>query len=317
MNRVRCSSYNRCMQILPDIHALNDRFAIDGVAEIVPGESNLPKIRITIAGAQAEIYLHGAHVTSWKPAGTEDVIFLSKESRFEEGKAIRGGIPVCAPWFRSKADNPQAPAHGFVRTKTWQLDSIQQEQDTVVVELSTASGEDTKHWWPYEFRLVHRITVGPELKLELVMTNTDTKPQRFEEALHSYHHVGDVEKMRVTGLQGATYLDNTDANREKTQSGDIVMHQPFDSAYLNTTSTLEIEDPVLQRRIQIVKENSHSTVVWNPWESGAKAFVDMGDDEWHDFVCVEACNIISAAVNLAPGAEHTMTVTISVLPLEA
>ena len=302
------------MQSISEIDELNARFGIKGVAEIVAGEGNLPKVRIHTQAADADIYLHGAQVTSWRPAGAEEVIFLSKHSRFEEGKAIRGGIPICFPWFRAKADNPKALAHGFVRTKAWQLESIAQEQDAVIVTMSTESDDATRHWWPHDFRLVHRISVSAELKLELIATNTGSTALRFEEALHTYHGVADAAKIRVVGLEGVTFLDNTDANRESVQQGEIVMTKPIDNAYLNTENTLELVDPVLHRSVQIAKTNSLTTIVWNPWESGAKALADLGDDEWRQFACVEASNILNHAVPLAPGEKHVMAATIVVNP---
>lgn len=186
------------------------------------------------------------------------------------------------------------------------------DADSVVVTLSTESDEESRRWWPHEFRLLHRVTVGAELKMELVVSNTGSAVFRFEEALHTYHRVGDAEKICVKGLDGVAFLDNTDANREKKQNGDVVMTQATDNAYLNTESTLELVDPVLRRRIQIAKENSVTTVVWNPWQSGAKALADLGDDEWRQFACAEASNILSGAVELAPGAQHTMAARISV-----
>ena len=294
------------------IEALNQQFAIHGLARCVAGKGNLPKIEITALGSSAEIYLHGAHVTSWRPAGAEDVIFLSEHSRWEDGKAIRGGVPVCFPWFRAKADDPKAPAHGFARTKSWQLASLTQKGDAVVAELETTSNDDTRKWWPYDFHLLHRVTVGTSLTMELVVTNTGTTPLRFEEALHSYHRVGEVHGVRVAGLVGTVFLDNTDGNREKTQQGDIVLSKPTDNAYLRTRSTLELIDPTLQRCIQIEKQHSGTTIVWNPWEQGAKALADLGDDEWKTMLCIEASNILGSAVELAPGKQHVMTAMISV-----
>jgi glucose-6-phosphate 1-epimerase len=302
------------MSSSPSIEKLNKLFAIDGAVQIVADKGGLPKVHVQTASAEADIYLHGAQVTSWHPNDTEDVIFLSEHSKWEDGRAIRGGIPVCFPWFRAKADNPEAPSHGFVRTKTWQLDSIVKDGNDVVVLLSTESDEATQRWWPYAFRLVHRVTVGAELKLELIVTNTGSDSFRFEEALHTYHRVGEVGKIRVAGLDGVEYLDNTDANREKTQHGSVVMMKPVDNAYLQTAGALGISDPVLRRRIQITKENSLTTVVWNPWENGAKALADLGDEEWQQFACVEASNILGCAVSLAPGKKHTMTAKIKVIP---
>ena len=297
------------------IEELDRRFAIAGIAHVVAGNGGLPKVRITSPAESAEIYLHGAQVTSWRPAGAEEVIFLSEHSRWEDGHAIRGGIPICFPWFRAKADDPKAPAHGFVRTKAWRLESVTRDGDAVTVSMSMESDESTRKWWPGEFRLVHSVTFGTELKLELAVTNTGTTSLRLEEALHTYHRVGHADNIRLRGLDGVTYLDNTDSNREKMQYGDVVLASQTDSAYLNTRHALELVDPELRRRIRIVKENSLTTVVWNPWREGAQALSDLGNDEWQQMVCAEASNILGFAVNLAPGQQHTMRAIIRVADL--
>ena len=136
------------------------RFEIPGTAQLVEGNGGLPKVRITSREVAGEMYLHGAHVTSWKPAGRKEMLFLSAQSRWEDGRAIRGGVPICFPWFGDKAGDPKAPAHGFVRTKTWQIESIAQVDDAVTVSMFTESNENTKKWWPADFRLVHRATFG-------------------------------------------------------------------------------------------------------------------------------------------------------------
>lgn len=300
------------MDSVMSVDALNERFAIPGVVRIVAGQGSLPKIEIAGAEASADIYLHGAQVTSWRPAGSDEVIFVSEKSRWEEGKAIRGGIPVCFPWFRAKADDAKAPSHGFVRTKAWTLLSIEREGDSVVATLEIVSDDASRKWWPHEFRLVHRIAVGATLRLELTMSNTGSTALRFEEALHTYHKVGDAKQIHVAGLDGVTYLDNMDGNREKTQAGDVQLSRGTDNAYLNTGSAAEITDPVLRRRIRTEKQGSLTTVVWNPWAEGAKALADLGDDEWISMACVEASNILANAVALDPGQEHTMTATITV-----
>lgn len=294
------------------IDELNDRFAIPGLARCTAGQGNLPKIEITTPSSSAEIYLHGAQVTSWRPAGAEDVIFLSQHSQWADGRAIRGGIPICFPWFGAKADNPQAPSHGFARTKSWRIVSFALQGDTVAAELETESGEDTRQWWPHDFHLLHRVTVGKNLTLELVMTNTGATPLRFEEALHAYYRVGDARSIRVEGLDGAAYLDKTDGYREKTQQGDVFLSKATDNAYIQTEKALDLIDPALERRIHIEKQHSGATIVWNPWEQGAKAFADFGDEEWKTMACIEAANILGSAIELAPGKQHVMTAKISV-----
>lgn len=187
-------------------------------AELVQGNGRLPKLRIKTKAATAEIYLYGAQVTSWKPEGADEVLFLSEESHWEEGRAIRGGIPVCFPWFRAKADDPKASTHGFVRTKIWSLESLAEgPEDSVTVLLSTESDDASRKWWPFEFRLEYCITVGRDLKLELTMRNTGKRELRFEEALHTYFHVGDAAQCTVCGLDGESFLDNRDGNKKKTQ----------------------------------------------------------------------------------------------------
>ena len=298
----------------PIIDDLNKRFAIPGIAKIVNGNGEMPKVQITSPTASAEVYLHGAQVTSWRPTDADEVIFLSKQSRFEDGKAIRGGIPVCFPWFRAKADNPQAPAHGFVRTRSWQLTALTRLDDSVVVTLATESDEASRKWWPYKFRAVLRITVDAKLKLELIVSNTGSIPFRFEEALHTYNQVGDAKNLRITGLDGVAFLDNRDGNREKMQQGDMRFSAQTDNAYLDTRGPAEVADPVLRRRIRLEKSGSSTTVIWNPWSDGAASLADLGDDEWREMACVEASNILGSAVTLAPGEEHILTATIRIIP---
>jgi len=295
------------MDQLEDMDALNSRCGPAGVAQVIAGNGGLLKVQITASAATAEIYLHGAQVTAWKPAGAEEVIFVSEKSHWQDGKAIRGGVPICFPWFRSKADDPHAPSHGVVRTKQWRLDLITQETDgSVVVLLSTESDESTRRWWPHDFRLTHRITVGSALSMELTATNTGSTPLRFEEALHTYFRVGQIESVRVRGLDGVTYLDNTDSNRARVQSGDVIFTSATDNAYLNTQAPLELVDPALGRIIRTEKQGSTTTVVWNPWQQGAASLADLGDEEWRGMACVEASNILESAISLSPGEEHTL-----------
>jgi glucose-6-phosphate 1-epimerase len=291
---------------------LDRRFASPGVAQVVEGNGRIPKVRITSPEVVGEIYLHGAHVTSWKPAGREEVLFLSSQSRWEQGHAIRGGVPICFPWFGGKADDPRAPAHGFVRTTAWHLESIAQIGDAVTVSMFTESNEDTKRWWPATFRLVYRATFGSELGLELVVANTGTTPLRFEEALHAYHRVGNIEKTRVRGLDRVPYLDKTDSNRLKMQQGEIVIVSETDRVYLNTIHAIELEDPVLRRRTRVTKENSRTTVVWNPWVQKAHSLSDFADDEWIQMICVETSNVSDFIVDLAPGQQHKMKTIVRV-----
>ncbi len=290
---------------------LDRRFEIPGIARVVEGNGGLPKVLITSAQAAGEMYLHGGHVTSWRPAGAEEVLFVSARSRWETGRAIRGGIPICFPWFGGKADDPKAPAHGFARTKAWQLESIAHTGGAVTISMFTESNEDTKKWWPADFRLVHRVTFGSKLGLELALTNTGRSPLRFEEALHAYHRVGKITNIRVSGLDSVHYLDKTDGNRKKLQHGDIEIDSETDRVYLNTEGAINLHDPVLRRRIYIQKGNSRTTVVWNPWMQKVLSFSDFGADEWKQMVCIETSNVADFTVDLGPGQQHSMKAVVS------
>lgn len=298
-----------------EVAASHDEFEIAGIAEIVEGNGGLPKVHITTPQVSGDIYLHGAHVTSWKPSGAEEVLFLSSQSRWEHGRAIRGGVPICFPWFGGKSDDPTAPAHGFVRTKEWRLESISQVGGAVTVSMFTESDESTNRWWPADFRLVYRATFGPELGLELQMCNTGRTTLRFEEALHAYQRVGDIQQARLRGLDGIPYLDKTDSNRKKMQYGEIAITAETDRIYLDTAGAIELDDPVINRATHVLKENSRTTVVWNPWINKAQALSDLRDDEWTQMICIESSNVSDFAVDLAPGQQHTMKAVVRVTNL--
>src|SRR5215472_1942441 len=300
------------METMPVVEQLDSRFGIPGVAKINEGNGGLPRIQITGPGAEGEMYLHGAQVTSWKPGGNDEVLFLSTKSRWQEGQAIRGGIPICFPWFRAKTDDPKAPAHGFVRTRSWQLESIAEEEPGIVVSMSIESDDQTRRWWPADFRLVHRVVFGPELILELTCTNTGKTGLCLEEALHTYNRVSDVANVRLQGLAGLQFLDNTDLNIAKVQAGDVTIASATDNAFMATNTNVDLLDPKFRRHIRLQKANSLTTVVWNPWNEGAARLGDLSDGEWTQFLCVEASNILTAAVSLAPGEEHKMKAVLGV-----
>lgn len=258
------------------------------------------------------MYLHGAHVTSWQPAGEMEVLWVSRHSEWHNGGAIRGGVPICFPWFGPRVHHPTAPLHGFVRTRAWQLESIAQSVNGVTVSMFTESDQETKKWWPADFRLTHRVTFGPELTLELILMNTGSTSCQFEEALHTYFSVGDVKSAAVQGLERVQYIDRISKRRE-TQEGEITIVSETDRLYLDAASVIELKDPRLSRRIRISKENSLATVVWNPWVRKAQAMPDFGDEEWAQMICIEPGNVGDFAIDLAPGRAHSMKSKIAVV----
>lgn len=296
----------------PSVEALQARFDLPGLARVTTGNGGQPCVRIETAAASGEIYLHGAHITSWRPAGAADVIFLSSRANWGEHDAIRGGIPVCAPWFRNKSDAPKAPKHGLVRTKSWDLEAVESASEGVRVTMVTTNDPAGRQWWPYDFTLRLRATFGESLHVELDYINQASETVTVAEALHTYLAVGDVRHVSISGLDAARYLDNVDHNREKRQQGEFHFLNETDNAFLDTTSHLVVTDCSLQRRIHVAKSGSHSTVVWNPSVEGASGISDLGDGEWARFACVEACNVLTCAVKVDSGATHTLATTLTV-----
>jgi glucose-6-phosphate 1-epimerase len=285
------------------------RFGIPGVVEIVAGRGGLAAVEVKGAQASGTVYLQGAHVASWKPAGFEEVLWLSAKSYWEAGKPIRGGVPLCFPWFGPRAE---AAAHGFARVAAWELESVAQEADGVTVSLVLRNTMATHATWAQAYELRQRVTFGATLTMALELTNRGAGAFTAEEALHTYFGVGDVRQVRVVGLSGVRYVDKTDNFKVKTQGGHVHITAETDRVYVDTPGAVTVEDPVKQRRITVAKEHSRDTVVWNPWVAKAKAMADYGDEEWPGMVCVETCNVGRDAVTVMPGERQVMTARISV-----
>jgi D-hexose-6-phosphate mutarotase len=287
------------------IDQLNRRFAIDGIARFDCGEGGLTRLSIASEEADAALYLHGGHVTHFQPRGAEPVLWMSAASRFATGQAIRGGVPIVFPWFGANQADPSAPAHGLVRTAQWSVHAIDHLLD-FRVRATLAISVDA-------FDVVYRVTVGRPLELEMIVTNTSGEAVAFEQALHTYLAVGDVRRIGVHGLEGATYVDKVDGFTRKTQPGSPIRFSgETDSVYLDTVATVRVEDPVLGRTIVVSKTGSRSTVVWNPWIGKSKKMSDFGDDEWPGMVCVETANVADNAVRLVPGESAEMLATLAV-----
>nr|NLD41721.1 D-hexose-6-phosphate mutarotase [Actinomycetales bacterium] len=270
------------------------------------GEGDLPVVDINSAQARARLYLYGAHLTEWTPAGQEPVLWLSPDSVFEDGNPIRGGIPLCLPWFSKGPGGDKEPMHGVARITTWELDSVSESADGAVTLHLGLRLED----WSASLT----VTVGEELSLELTTTNHGEANLQVEEALHTYFTVADVKNVRVTGLDGVAYLDKV-AGEDATQSGDVVFTDRTDRVY-ESGAPVEIRDPGFSRRIEITNEASANTVVWNPWEETTRGMADIPDNAWPGFVCVETANVGGNATLLAPGSHTTIGTTYRVTPLE-
>lgn len=284
-------------------------------AILVERDGGARRVLISTPAAEAELYLQGAHLANWTPREQRPVLFISPKSLFATGKAIRGGVPIVFPWFGNRSDGKPGPAHGFARTAVWTLESARQiEGGKVELTLTLSSSEATRALFDYDFGLRFRVTVGSELEMELEASNPGKEPFQFEQALHTYLAVGDVQQVSVSGLEGTTFIDKTDGFQHKRQGSEPVrIAKETDQVHLNSQAACTISDAVWNRRILVEKSGSNSTVIWNPWIEKTKGMSDMPADGWRQMLCVETANAADNAVVLAPGASHKLTARIRVL----
>lgn len=275
------------------------------------GKGDLPRVTILSDWSTAEIYLHGAHVTHFQKTGEPPVLFMSQKSRYQHDFPIRGGIPVILPWFGSREGHP---AHGFARLQDWELTRSVENQGTITVHFTMPHGPEAEEFPPFKVEYV--VTVGKRLTCDLLITNDSRENFTFEDCLHTYFEVGDINQISVTGLRGADYLDQMENFARKNETNDqIKVTGETDRIYLNTESTVEILDLKLNRRIAVEKSGSHSTVLWNPWIEKSKRMPDFGDEEYHHMVCVESCNVSENKRTLLPGQTSSLRINLSTLPL--
>ncbi|HEX4264267.1 MAG TPA: D-hexose-6-phosphate mutarotase [Verrucomicrobiae bacterium] len=273
------------------------------------GRGDLPMVEITTTWSTAEIYLHGAHVTNFKKHGEAPLLFLSQCSRFEANQPIRGGIPVIFPWFGAREG---LPMHGFARVKSWEIKEVLPAADgTVSVRFGLPDSPEAGAYSPFLAEYV--VTVNESLKLELIVTNKSAdETLEFEECFHTYFSVEDIAETSIAGLKGISYLDKVANFAKKTEMEDAIrVESEVDRVYLDAPGAVEIRDARLGRVIRIEKDNSASTVVWNPWVAKAQQMPDFGNEEYQKMVCVESGNVNANKIILGPGTSLTMRVTLS------
>lgn len=273
----------------------------------------LPAVGVSNRHARATIFLHGAHVASWRPVGEAEVLWTSVRSWFAAGKPIRGGVPICFPWFGAHPTDAAQPAHGIARLRPWTLGEAEDLADgRTRVVFRLASDPQTEAVWPHAFELKYTVVVGAELELTLEVKNSGQEAFTFEEALHTYFDVADVRRAKLTGLEGARYLDKVDGGAERTQAGPLLFTAETDRVFAGAEGPCTIEDPVLGRKIVVAKAGSKTTVVWNPWVAKAARMPDYGDEEWPGMVCVEAANAGTERVTLGAGQARELRQVIGV-----
>lgn len=286
--------------------ALNKDFSIRDRINLKTGYGGLNYFELRMNGAVAHLYLHGAHVLFYQPAGQHPVLWQSEKSWFEPGKPIRGGIPVCWPWFGQHLNDPDQPFHGFVRLTEWECVSTSATKETTIVNLQLPA-----YVCPQGISLKLTAELNDRLKVSITTINNSGSDFEFSEAFHSYFFIHDISTVKVTGLEGQKYIDKlSHSSSPQIQNEPIIFGKETDYVFINTTHNTTIVDEALKRIIHVSKENSLSTVVWNPWIDKSIRMPDFEDSEYLKMVCVETANCGPNPVILAPGETHRMTLKI-------
>ncbi len=282
--------------------SLNRKHRIPGKLEITSEHGGLPVAIITNEFAGALVSIYGAHVLSYRPKGQEEVLWMSSQSTFEEGNPIRGGIPVCFPWFGPHVSDPQKPQHGFARLQMWKVDGTSElPGGETQLRLSLQQSPKSKALWPHSFLAEMIITVGSSLNVSFRCTNTGKEQFSYSGALHSYFTVSDIANIKIKGLKSSRYYDGISAAVLSTQKEEsLIIQKEENRRYIDTTSDCIIEDSGMPRKIRVEKKGSRVTVVWNPGAEMAKKITDMPDDGYKTMICLEAANAYDDIVTIQP-----------------
>ncbi|MFD2256346.1 D-hexose-6-phosphate mutarotase [Luteolibacter algae] len=262
-----------------------------------------PVLQISHPLCSGTVALHGAHVMAWRPNDEEEVLYLSPQAVYTGGVPIRGGIPICWPWFNAHPNNKELPSHGLVRNVFWQLKGASESKDGVTIKLSFR-----KDNW----QAALTIDMGKELVVSLQSYNPSNEKIKISGALHTYLNVGNIGQIRIRGLEASNYLDTVGPPIVRKQEGSIMFQNEVDRIYESSGITY-LDDPVLKRTIVVEKSGSPSTVIWNPWKDKAAALKDLPDDAYLRFACIETSISNQSAISLNPADCHEISTKIRVV----
>ncbi|NOJ05698.1 D-hexose-6-phosphate mutarotase [Vibrio splendidus] len=290
------------LSTLPTLTVLSDNVTI-------VEHEGVKLVRVIHDKANAAISLFGGHVVSFQPQGQQDLIWMSQQAKFDGKTALRGGIPVCWPWFGRIA----APAHGFARSSEWQLVEHRESEAGVIVSLGLKPSEATQAVWPHQFDARLNVEIGDQLKVTLDVKNTDLQPWTFSGALHTYLNVGDIHNTTTTGM-GAEYIDSLQGGKICQGGSELVLTDTIDRVYTQPEAQIFVADKKLDRTLTVENHGHNSAVLWNPWAEGATAMGDMQNDGYLTMMCVEStlhAPSLEAGKTLQPGESHQLITVIS------
>lgn len=278
-------------------------------------------VRIENRAAVATLFLQGAQLASYTPKGQEELIWCSESCDYRNGQPLRGGIPICWPWFGDFERNPSAvrdmvstdnpPPHGFARLLPWQLSDIQlvdTQKTDVTFTLKTSESE--KYATAFDCNLKLVVSVGVALTVKLTVENSSNKTINFASALHSYFAIGDIENVSINGFEDLEYIDCVNNGSKETQYGTVIIDRETDRIYQGSNKEINIIDRDRKRVIRMTSAGSNSTVLWNPWIEKSKRLSNFDDEDYRNMLCIETGNIGNDAIRLMPGASHSLSLKV-------
>ncbi|MGE8497428.1 MAG: D-hexose-6-phosphate mutarotase [Pseudomonas sp.] len=281
--------------------------------------------RVRRNGAELLVSQQGAQLLSYQLDGEPPLIWLSEDAAYTPGQSVRGGAPICWPWFGDLRRNPlavqthfqsdTAPSHGLVRALDWQLLGIDEDDAAVTLKFLFDSSQTPLTGWPIAAQLHFEIRLGDDLRLTLETHNLSSEPLTISQALHSYFAVSDIHQARVEGLPDSRYIDTLDDWHEHRQDGDLHFSGETDRIYLDTPSRLSIVDPGWNRRIILDATGSRSAVLWNPWIDKSERLSQFANDAWQRMLCIETANVLDDALVVAPGERRALLLCLSSEPI--
>jgi len=294
-----------------DVIELNKEFSLGGIVKFSGQRDELISLTVSNKYAEAKICLYGAQVMSFIPHNSQEVLWMSPKSNFEVGQPIRGGIPVCFPWFGPHKSDPQKPQHGFGRLMYWQVieTSVKSTGETIVI-LQMDASDKTRAFWPFDFTARLTVIVGQTLVVSLEVKNLSTEDFEYTCALHSYYNISSIRNISISGLQGTPYHSQLDGGEYVQESPKLEILSAETRHYYNTEAACLLQDSGFKRKIRIAKEGSRVTTVWNPGKETCATIGDMPFDAYLYFVCVEAVNAMDDVIHLSPAQSHTTRVVI-------
>jgi len=299
-------------QSIDDLQAILSECPEISVTEPEPG---FPVLEVKTSVSEATIALHGAQVLTWTLIGHPPVLYVSPKAKMTEGIPLRGGIPICWPWFNEHPEDSTLPKHGFARNRFWELVSGEAFGKEATLVFKLCSDEETKQMFPYDFELTATIRVSDKLRVKLNMKNTGEEIYRVSSALHTYLSIGNIERIQLEGVKGSHYMDQlSDQTEAQYQEKNLQIKEEVDRIYQSMSSVL-VRDLDRHRSVFVDKAGSRSTVIWNPWKEKSKSLSDLPDKGYLEFVCVECANAGTDKPTLRPNSSHNVETVIGLRPL--